>query len=199
MSEQRAINRGTGKWGDPTVPRTGWVVGEVFDHGKPCFTCEMCETMTIRYEHQMYHPRYPEMLGTGCICSAHMTGDLASAKQRQREAVNKTNRAKAQAKRDRELAEKLAALQAKTQRGTTSMIDENDDEASFQPEWRQSSSGNWWTKATKGWRITVYTAKNGRWKFMYCLNNDPPLWGKTQHTEAAEAQAMAVKLYDARL
>jgi hypothetical protein len=79
------------------------------------------------------------------------------------------------------------------------MTDDDDDFPSFTPDWQQSGAGNWWCKATKGWRITVYLDKHDRWKYMFCLGQDKPLWGRTQHQDVTEAKTTAVKMYDARL
>jgi hypothetical protein len=60
----------------------------------------MCQYMHIRHEHTMRHPHYPDVLGCGCICSGHMSGDPKAAKQRQRDSVSRAKNAKTKAKRE---------------------------------------------------------------------------------------------------
>jgi hypothetical protein len=43
----------------------------------------MCEVAEIRYVHNMQHPDYPDVLGCGCVCAAHMEEDLVGARQRE--------------------------------------------------------------------------------------------------------------------
>jgi hypothetical protein len=63
-----------GKWSDPGVPHRGWdcVTVEELDE---LATCEMCESVKIRYSHRMRHPDYDTELIVGCVCAEHMEGD----------------------------------------------------------------------------------------------------------------------------
>src|SRR5262245_50790777 len=74
---------GTGKWREPGVPHRGWTCVDIEDLGEPSHTCEMCETMVVRYAHAMTHPDYPEELRVGCICAGHMEEDLIGAQRRE--------------------------------------------------------------------------------------------------------------------
>ncbi len=74
---------GRGKWSDPGVPHKGWTCVDIVDLGAPIETCEMCETMQIRYVHYMRHPEYPTDLGCGCICAGHMEEDYVAARERE--------------------------------------------------------------------------------------------------------------------
>jgi hypothetical protein len=77
-------SRGSGKWGNPSVPKRGWVCVDVEDLGVgEWVVCEMCETQQIRFVHTLEHPDYRERLGCGCICTGHMTGDLDGARERE--------------------------------------------------------------------------------------------------------------------
>jgi DNA helicase-2/ATP-dependent DNA helicase PcrA len=71
---------GTGLWGDPTVPKTGWDCHYVDDLETPSMICEMCEVQEIRYVHHLSHPSYPRELNVGCVCAGKLTGDEAYAK-----------------------------------------------------------------------------------------------------------------------
>lgn len=73
----------TGKWDRDEVPKGGWACLDVIDLGDVDGTCEMCETQAIRYVHQMTHAEWPEVLGCGCICAGHMSGDPATARERE--------------------------------------------------------------------------------------------------------------------
>lgn len=86
---------GRGKWGQPGVPKRGWVCQGIEDLGEPLETCGMCETMTIRYVHLMAHEDYPEELACGCICSGHMEQDIEAAKVRETTMKNRARRREA--------------------------------------------------------------------------------------------------------
>jgi hypothetical protein len=60
-----------GKWATKGVPHKGWTCVGVQDFEEPSFICEMCETMEIRYAHEMVHPDYDGPLFVGCICAGH--------------------------------------------------------------------------------------------------------------------------------
>src|SRR5215467_9632198 len=77
-----------GRWSDPTIPKTGWKISQMFDRGTPDFLCEMCQVMYIRYVHYMLHPTESEGLAVGCICAGHMQGDLQAAWKRERQYVS---------------------------------------------------------------------------------------------------------------
>src|SRR5690349_9313221 len=70
--EAQAIARRRGKWSEKNVPHLGWIcVGEydAKEDGGDLITCEMCETMEVRFVHVMENGRYPEQLHCGCICA----------------------------------------------------------------------------------------------------------------------------------
>ena len=81
----------SGKWDDPSVPKSGWTctgVTDLFDEDDPdsfaMATCEMCEVQEIRFVHHMTHPRH-EPLDTGCICAGNMEGNPFAAGYRESE------------------------------------------------------------------------------------------------------------------
>lgn len=45
----------SGKWTDPTFPRTNWKYREYRDSGDRTAICEACETRTIRFQHLLTH------------------------------------------------------------------------------------------------------------------------------------------------
>jgi hypothetical protein len=65
---------------------------DIYDLGAPMQTCEMCETVTIRYVHVMRHPNYAGPLECGCICAGNMEQDLVAARQREHAFVLKLTR-----------------------------------------------------------------------------------------------------------
>ncbi|MDI6027916.1 hypothetical protein QBK99_17135 [Corticibacterium sp. UT-5YL-CI-8] len=73
---------GRGKWSQAGVPKKGWICENVEDLGDERITCEMCETMPIRFVHYMVNPRYRDRLGCGEVCAGHMEGDLEKAASR---------------------------------------------------------------------------------------------------------------------
>jgi hypothetical protein len=81
-----------GKWGVAGVPHKGWEWVDVHDLGDERGTCEMCEEQEIRFEHVMCHPDYPHDLRCGCVCAGHMSGNLAGARRREREAKSEARR-----------------------------------------------------------------------------------------------------------
>ena len=83
---------GQGKWGDPRVPKRGWTCVGMEDLGEPAQTCEMCETVTIRYVHTMSHPDYAGELDCGCVCAGHMEGDETVARERETVVRNRASR-----------------------------------------------------------------------------------------------------------
>lgn len=73
-----------GKWSRSGVPHKGWACSGVEDLGEPSATCEMCESVEIRYVHYMEHPDYPETLGVGCVCAEHMEEDYTAPRAREK-------------------------------------------------------------------------------------------------------------------
>jgi hypothetical protein len=73
----------TGKWARADVPHRSWVCEDIEDAGAPDFTCEMCETIRIRYLHLMVHADYPAQLRCACICAGKMEEDPAGAHARE--------------------------------------------------------------------------------------------------------------------
>ena len=77
---------GTGKWGQPGIPKKGWTCIEVYDlaEGNDQFTdenmivCEMCEGPLLRYVHLMQHPDLTETLKVGYTCAQHMKLNYAA-------------------------------------------------------------------------------------------------------------------------
>lgn len=91
--ETLAIRRGRGKWGQRGVPHKGWSFVEEEDLGEPSETCQMCETLDIRYVHIMQHPDYlGGVLRCGCICAGHMAEDLKGARDREAGMKSRANR-----------------------------------------------------------------------------------------------------------
>jgi hypothetical protein len=80
-----------GKWGDPSVPKRGWICGGIDDLREDRAICEMCEVTEIRFVHYMSHTGYDD-LAVGCICAGHMEQDTAAAKARERHLVNAARR-----------------------------------------------------------------------------------------------------------
>lgn len=81
--EESLVSAGRGKWSQPGVPHRGWHCVDIEDLGEPQVQCEMCESQTIRFVHNMEHPNYSQVLGVGCICAGHMEGDVAAARTRE--------------------------------------------------------------------------------------------------------------------
>lgn len=83
---------GRGKWSKAGVPKRGWVCEGEEDLGTPSATCEMCETVEIRFVHYMVHEDYPEVLACGCVCAGHMEEDAAAAQQREKNMKGRARR-----------------------------------------------------------------------------------------------------------
>ena len=73
-----------GKWSRSGVPHKGWGCSGIEDLGESSATCEMCESVEIRYVHYMEHPDFPEKLGVGCVCAEHMEEDYTAPKAREK-------------------------------------------------------------------------------------------------------------------
>lgn len=82
MSEIEGPRGGRGKWSQKGVPHKGWVCINTEDLGGLTGTCEMCDSVSIRYTHYMMHPDYSEMLACGQVCAGHMSEDLLGAEKR---------------------------------------------------------------------------------------------------------------------
>ena len=54
--------------------------------------CAMCESQEIRYAHHMRHPQLAEILVVGCVCAGNMEGNLAAARERDRQMANRSIR-----------------------------------------------------------------------------------------------------------
>lgn len=83
--EKQAISRLRGKWSQAGVPHKGWECVAEYDAGEDeadFVTCEMCESMQVRFVQTMAHPGYDGTLDCGCICAGHMSGDLVGAQNR---------------------------------------------------------------------------------------------------------------------
>lgn len=96
MSDEKdAIARRHGKWSQAGVPHKGWYCTDQYDALESTgsySTCEMCETMQIRFVHRMKHDRFPDELECGCVCSAHMSEDTAGAEKREKSMRNRAQR-----------------------------------------------------------------------------------------------------------
>lgn len=95
ISEGQAVARRWGKWGQAGVPHKGWRCVDTHDAGPDRDswpTCEMCESMDIRYVHVMAHPDYAGHLACGCVCAGHMEGHLQSARRREAAVKNTARR-----------------------------------------------------------------------------------------------------------
>ncbi len=86
-SEHALIARGAGKWGDSAFPKDGWDFVREQDRGEPDFVCQMCEYKVIRNVQHLRHPSGLH-LAAGCVCAGHLTGDLETAKARDRAMKN---------------------------------------------------------------------------------------------------------------
>jgi len=91
-SEEELVAHRRGKWSMVGVPHKGWVCVDIEDLGEPQAECEMCESQTIRYVHHMEHPDYPDSLAVGCVCSGHMEGSLAAARDREASMRSRTSK-----------------------------------------------------------------------------------------------------------
>ncbi len=116
-----------GKWSQPGVAHHGWTCIGMEDLGSPSATCEMCESVTIRYVHTMQHPEYPYPLGVGCVCAENMEEDYVNP--RLREKTLKTTARKTR-ERERKERERLHWEEFERQRKEEPL------------EWRTSSKGN---------------------------------------------------------
>ena len=93
--EARAIARRRGKWSQQDIPHLGWVCVAEYDakeDGGDLIICEMCETMEVRFVHVMENERYPDRLACGCICAAHMSGELKAAQDRDKRMRSRATR-----------------------------------------------------------------------------------------------------------
>ena len=91
--ESSAVARGLGKWGQKGVPHKGWTCIDNDELAKDeRQTCQMCETMQIRFIHVMQHPDYAGPLECGCICAGRMEENLNAAKDRERVFKNSRKR-----------------------------------------------------------------------------------------------------------
>ncbi len=71
-----------GLWGDPGVPKRGWLYADFEDLGTVDAVCEMCKERDIRYVHHLTHPDGHE-LAVGCVCASKMENEPGAAKQRE--------------------------------------------------------------------------------------------------------------------
>lgn len=81
--EENLVAASRGKWSQPGVPHRGWHCIDIEDLGYEKTQCEMCESRTIRFVHNMAHPDYPAILAVGCICAGHMEENRAAARTRE--------------------------------------------------------------------------------------------------------------------
>jgi hypothetical protein len=94
-NEGSAIARRRGKWSKAHVPHRGWTCISEYDATEAIgdlITCEMCESMDVRFVHVMLNERYPDRLHCGCVCAAHMSGE-------KKEAVERDKRMRSRARR----------------------------------------------------------------------------------------------------
>lgn len=134
-TEHNAKERGLGKWGQATVPKTGWVCTFVHDLGEPSAICEMCEVMVIRYVHHMKHPEYPVTLLCGCICAGYMEEDVVAAIKRHRSMTQESAKISRKAKQ--------AAFDAQEQQALIARILQNPDSTTAMRLW--ALTGYSWT------------------------------------------------------
>ena len=93
--EAQAIARRRGKWSQKKVPHLGWTCVDQYDakqDGGDMIVCQMCETMEVRFVHVMANERFPEELHCGCICAAHMSGELKAAQERDKKMRSRAQR-----------------------------------------------------------------------------------------------------------
>jgi hypothetical protein len=65
---------------------------DVEDFGSGDFTCELCGYDPIRYVHTMVHPNWQGAFRVGCVCDGTMSGDMLTAKQKDKAARLKSVR-----------------------------------------------------------------------------------------------------------
>ncbi|MBX3505431.1 MAG: hypothetical protein KF895_08125 [Parvibaculum sp.] len=125
--EHEVVARGLGKWSDVDIPKAGWSSERVFDLGKGTYrTCEMCETVQIRFVHVMVH-KIGLRLEAGCICAGHMAEDIVGARARddgiQRAANRVSRRAAAldKARRQLERIKRSTNSLSETQESTSTL------------------------------------------------------------------------------
>jgi len=74
------------------APLEGWYCSGVVDYGNAVFECELCGYPAVRYVHIMVHKEYPAQVQVGCVCAGIMEGDILAAKERDRQAKNRSAR-----------------------------------------------------------------------------------------------------------
>jgi hypothetical protein len=82
----------SGLWDRKGVPKKNWRCVGVEDLGEPAMTCEMCQSVTIRYVHTMEHDDYANLLQVGCICAEHMENDYVNPAERDRALMKRATR-----------------------------------------------------------------------------------------------------------
>lgn len=94
MSTDRTGHTRRGNWSQPGVPQRGWSCVDDYDLGEPSHLCEMCESIEIRFVHEMEHPDYPNRLRVGCVCAEHMEQDYVRPRERESRMKNIARRRK---------------------------------------------------------------------------------------------------------
>lgn len=95
-----------GKWSQAGVPHKGWVCVGTEDLEEPSATCDMCESVEIRFVHFMEHEDYSETLAVGCVCAEHMQNDYVGPREREK-------RLRLTARRRRSWSERQWSISAK--------------------------------------------------------------------------------------
>lgn len=160
-----------GKWGDPTLPKHGWICEEIRDlapdDGTPFedyhAICEMCERKRIRYQHVMTHPKWPECICAGVICSGKMENNKAAAKRREREERNRCAR-----------RQRWPYLRA----------------------WKKSETGNHHI-SRNGIHILVHRKMNRPWRIrVRCEHLGGEHWGERQFATLEQAKLRSFDAYE---
>ena len=160
-----------GKWGDPTIPKHGWMCEEICDlapdDGTPFedyhAVCEMYERKRIRYQHHMIHPEWPGRIAAGVICAGKMENNKAAAKRREREARSRSGR-----------RQRWSSLRA----------------------WKKSGTGNHHISRNRI-HILVYRKANQQWRIrVKCEQTGVQQWGKKQFSTLKKAKLGSFDAYE---
>ena len=160
-----------GRWGDQTVPKSGWECEGFRDlnpeDGTPFeeyhAVCEMCELKHIRYQHVMTHSQWPGPILAGVVCAGKMENNKAAAKRRERDAINRSKR-----------RERWPNLRT----------------------WNVSERGSHHI-SRDGIHILIYRQKNRQWRIrVKCEHTGDYCRGKKQFTTLEEAKLKSFEAYE---
>ena len=89
-SSRKGKRSAPGLWGNPDVPKTGWVCTGMEDLGAPSEFCGMCGVKRLRYIHVMEHGGWHGPVLAGCVCAGRMAGHPGAAAGRERRIRSKS-------------------------------------------------------------------------------------------------------------